>query len=57
MIPVANVTLYCELRFVQQRILVGFDFRDVLQFPVLQPAFSTLFKCATDMVLAADVSP
>ena len=40
----------------QTEILLGFYLRDVMQFPVLKPAFLTLSKCVTDMVLVADVS-
>ena len=35
---------------------MGFDFREVMQFPVLLSAFLTLLKFVTDMVLAADAS-
>ena len=36
---VADVSSYYELRFRIQRFLVGFYFRDVMQFPVILPAF------------------
>ena len=53
---VADVSSYYELRFRLKRELVGFYFRYVMRFPVVEPAFLTLLKCATDMVLVADVS-
>ena len=56
MVLVADVSSYFGLRFRLKRYLVGFYFLDVMRFPVLQRAFSTLLKCVTDMVLVADVS-
>ena len=56
MIPLADVSSYCQLRLVQLRNLMGFYCRVLMQFPLIELAFLTLCLCVTDMAHAADVS-
>ena len=56
MVPVADVSSYCELRLLKQRNVVCFYFRDVMRFSVILSAFLTILQCVTDMALVVDVS-